>query len=97
MSIALCGWQAAPDDNAAHKWVPEFSSAGANLYCFHYEATKEPCRIVDYIHSYGMKAGIAIKPGTKAEVLLDLQTKVDHILVMTVGGVSLPLSLGDGV
>lgn len=89
-----------------HKWVQEFKSAGCNLYCFHYEAainstdatspsaTSEtktsPSKLIAYIHSQGMLAGIAIKPDTPVDVLWDILASEnkdevpDMVLVMTV-------------
>ena len=40
--------------------------------------------IIAKIHSYGMKAGVSIKPRTPVEVVFDLMDKADLILVMTV-------------
>lgn len=66
----------------------EFQRAGCNLYCFHYEATLDstaaenpadvteektsPKRLIRYIHSLGLRAGIAIKPKTQVDVLWDI-------------------------
>jgi len=86
--------------------VTEFKNAGCDLYCFHYEAaisstaadspagTSEgktsPKELIRYVHSKGMKAGIAIKPKTPVDVLWDIldgqnaDERPDMILVMTV-------------
>jgi ribulose-phosphate 3-epimerase len=58
------------------------------LYCFHYEAainstaadepsaTSEnktsPKELIEYIHNQGLRAGIALKPGTPVDVLYDI-------------------------
>jgi hypothetical protein len=71
-----------------HKWVVDFKKAGCDLYCFHYEAAisstaaespeaksdeqTNPKKLIKYIHSHGMKAGIAIKPSTSVDVLWDI-------------------------
>ena len=47
-------------------------------------AVHEAARIIAKIHSYGMKAGVSIKPRTPVEVVFDLMDKADLILVMTV-------------
>ncbi|KAK0717027.1 ribulose-phosphate 3-epimerase [Lasiosphaeria miniovina] len=87
------------------KWVTEFKKAGCDLYCFHYEAASSsaasspegqselktsPRELIRYIHDNGMLAGIAIKPGTKVDVLWDVldspneKERPDMVLVMTV-------------
>lgn len=47
-------------------------------------ARHEAERIIAKIHSYGMKAGVSIKPRTPVEVVFGLMDKADLILVMTV-------------
>ncbi|CAG7851614.1 Ribulose-phosphate 3-epimerase; AltName: Full=Pentose-5-phosphate 3-epimerase; Short=PPE; AltName: Full=RPE [Serendipita indica DSM 11827] len=67
------------------KWVDDVAKAGGGLYCFHYEATKDPLALVKQIRSAGMKAGIAISPDTPSNVITDeIGNAVDMILVMTV-------------
>ncbi|KAK1766660.1 ribulose-phosphate 3-epimerase [Phialemonium atrogriseum] len=87
------------------KWVKEFKNAGCDLYYFHYEAAMSsaaespeahselktnPRELIRYIHECGMLAGIAIKPGTKVDMLWDVldglleEERTDMVLVMTV-------------
>ncbi|KAJ1878761.1 RIBULOSE-phosphate 3-epimerase [Coemansia sp. RSA 486] len=66
------------------QWVDDFASAGADLFCFHYEATQNASALIDKIHAAGMKAGLALKPGTPVEVAFELCPKLDQVLVMTV-------------
>ncbi|KAJ3035880.1 hypothetical protein HDV00_003353 [Rhizophlyctis rosea] len=66
------------------QWVDDFAKAGASLYCFHIEATNDPSALIDKIHAAGMKAGVAVKPGTPVEVVFPLVPKVEQVLVMTV-------------
>ena len=61
------------------KWTEDFRSAGCDLYCFHYEAAvasaaphTPPARLIAQIHAAGMRAGVAIKPGTPVDVLYPL-------------------------
>lgn len=69
------------------KWVKDMAKAGCNMFCFHYEAafstdadspfdTSEkkttPQSLIRYIHDQGLLAGIALKPGTKVDVLWDI-------------------------
>nr|POF12791.1 ribulose-phosphate 3-epimerase [Quercus suber] len=88
------------------KWVKDFQKAGCDLYCFHYEAAVDstaaespeaksdkktsPKELVKYIHDQGMRAGVAIKPGTDVDVLYDILDNSnkdevpDMALIMTV-------------
>ncbi|KAJ3290294.1 hypothetical protein HDU79_003396 [Rhizoclosmatium sp. JEL0117] len=66
------------------KWVQDFASAGANMYTFHVEAHANPAALIEKIHAAGMKAGVAVKPGTPVEAVLPFADKADMILIMTV-------------
>ncbi|KAK9471173.1 Ribulose-phosphate 3-epimerase-like protein [Dipodascopsis tothii] len=66
------------------RWVEDFAKAGGNLYCFHYEATKDPVALIKQIKAAGMKAGCAIKPATPADVVYPFVDQLDMVLVMTV-------------
>ena len=83
------------------KWVKDFQKAGCDLYCFHYEAAitstaaenpadhsdqkTNPKDMIKYIHNSGMRAGIAIKPGTEVDVLWDILDCPDKAEVPDVG------------
>ncbi|MEG0823181.1 MAG: ribulose-phosphate 3-epimerase, partial [Erysipelotrichaceae bacterium] len=50
-----------------------FCEAKCDILTFHYEAIKdyeEGIKLIQYLHSNGVKAGISIKPNTNVEVLL---------------------------
>ena len=67
------------------KYVRRFSSSGAAMLSFHYEAAGEGTgEVVDLVHSCGMKAGIAINPDIPVEVLFPYLNKVDFVLIMSV-------------
>ncbi len=68
------------------KYIADFASAGADILTFHYEAVKEEniIPIIEKIHSFGIKAGLSIKPKTEAEKILKYLDKLDLLLVMTV-------------
>ena len=66
------------------KYVEFFAKAGAAIITVHAEATKDLKGLLEKIKSYGVKAGVSIKPKTpisKIQKVLDL---VDMVLVMTV-------------
>lgn len=64
--------------------INSFADAGADWITFHYEATAHSHRLIQMIHERGLKAGVAICPGTPISVLSELLNSVDIILVMTV-------------
>ncbi|KAI9278835.1 ribulose-phosphate 3-epimerase [Phascolomyces articulosus] len=67
------------------RWVEDIAQAGGNMYTFHIEATKDPVSVIHLIHKHGMKAGVALKPGTPVEAALgDVAELADMILIMTV-------------
>lgn len=66
------------------EYVEDFAKAGADMLTFHIESESDPEATVNAIHEKGMMAGIALKPGTPAEVAFPWIDKVEMILVMTV-------------
>ncbi|KAJ3197854.1 hypothetical protein HDU83_003184 [Entophlyctis luteolus] len=66
------------------RWVQDFAKAGANNFTFHVEAHADPAALIDVIHAAGMKAGVAVKPGTPVEKVIPFAEKADMILIMTV-------------
>ncbi len=65
-------------------YVKAFIEAGADIVTFHYEAVNDVNSIIELIKSYGIKAGMSIKPRTSPEKILDFLPKLDLILIMTV-------------
>lgn len=78
------------------QWVEDFANAGADGFTFHIEATKDPKSLIEDIKAKKMKVGIALKPATGIDRILDFCEEVDMILVMTVGNSSLILEPGFG-
>ena len=68
------------------KFIKPFAEAGANIITFHYEAVErnEIIRLANYIKSFGIQSGLAIKPATMPEDILEYIGAFDMILVMTV-------------
>ena len=60
------------------------ADAGADLFCFHIEATNDAPGLIQAIRAAKMKVGIAIKPKTPVESVFPFVNDVDLILVMTV-------------
>ena len=64
--------------------IDAFAKAGADIITFHAETAKHAHRIIQQIHAHGLRAGIALNPGTsvyETEARLDER---DMVLVMTV-------------
>lgn len=68
------------------KYIEPFAKAGADIITFHYEAvaTENILTIIDNIKSFGIKAGMSIKPMTSADEILKYLPQLDMLLVMTV-------------
>lgn len=66
------------------RYIGDFADCGADIITFHIEATDKAGEILTEIHQRGMKAGIAIKPGTPVETLSPYVEGADMFLVMTV-------------
>lgn len=64
--------------------IAAFAEAGADVISFHVEAAKHGHRIVQAIHACGVKAAIALNPGTPAVFVEPYMEDVDMVLVMTV-------------
>ena len=66
------------------EYYRDFIKEGSNYVTFHYEAVKDPNKLIDKIHSMGAKCGISIKPNTSVSVLIPYLDKIDLVLVMSV-------------
>ena len=66
------------------KFVNEVRDNGASIMNVHYEACTHLHRTVQNIHNAGMKAGVTLNPHTPVEVLTDIITDVDLVLLMSV-------------
>ena len=64
--------------------IPDYIRAGADLISFHVEAAVHAHRSIQLIKENGLKAGLAINPGTPMAWLDPLLTEVDMVLVMSV-------------
>jgi ribulose-phosphate 3-epimerase len=64
--------------------IDAFAAAGADGVIVHYEATPHIHRLLGAIRDQGLTAGVAINPGTPADVLEDLTEVMDLVLCMTV-------------
>ncbi len=68
------------------KYIEPFAKAGADILTFHYEAVQknEVKKVINLIKSFGVKAGLSIKPKTSPDEVLEYLPELDLLLVMTV-------------
>jgi ribulose-phosphate 3-epimerase len=65
-------------------WAPGYAEQGAESVTLHVEATSDPVATAQRIRDIGARVGIALKPGTPFEDIVDIAHHFDQILVMTV-------------
>lgn len=65
-------------------WIDAYAKAGADILTAHVEAGPHIHRTLQAIRAAGMKAGVAVNPGTPAAAVEHLLDLVDVICVMTV-------------
>ncbi len=66
------------------RYIEDFVKAGADLITVHAEATTHLHRTIEYIKSYGIKAGVALNPATPLEAIEYVLEYLDLVLIMTV-------------
>jgi ribulose-phosphate 3-epimerase len=66
------------------RYFIEFRDAGADLICFHYEASVHLHRSIQMIKELGVKVGIAINPHTPVGLLDEVLPDLDMVLIMSV-------------
>jgi ribulose-phosphate 3-epimerase len=68
----------------ADRNAPAFAEAGARSVTFHLEAAAAPIRLARELHTKDTAVGVALRPATPVEPLLDIIGEFDMLLVMTV-------------
>ena len=66
------------------RYIDDFAKAGADGITIHYESCENQLEVIKHIKELGLRAAMAIKPKTSAEVLKPYIPYLDMILVMTV-------------
>lgn len=66
------------------RYIKDFVNAGADYITVHAETCTHLDRTIEKIHSFGVKAGVALNPATPLHILEYVMHKLDMILVMTV-------------
>lgn len=70
--------------NEPIRYIKEFVESGADLITVHVEACEDIQATLDKIHSFGIKAALALNPETPIEKVIPYVESVDMILVMSV-------------
>jgi ribulose-phosphate 3-epimerase len=66
------------------KYVDDFKNLNPEYITFHIETNINHKEMIDYIHSFNIKAGIAINPETSISKIIDILKYVDLVLIMSV-------------
>ncbi|MCM8569029.1 ribulose-phosphate 3-epimerase [Gramella jeungdoensis] len=66
------------------RYIKEFAQLGTDILTVHYEACTHLHRTLQAIKAEGMKAGVAINPHTSVDLLKDIISDIDVVLVMSV-------------
>lgn len=66
------------------RYIADFARAGAHYLTFHPEATPHAHRVLQQIKEQGVRAGMAVNPGTPLEYFTPLLGDLDLALLMTV-------------
>jgi len=65
-------------------YIAPFADAGADVFTFHPETTAHVQRQLDQIRACGMRAGLAVNPGTPLDHAEEVLDDLDLLLIMTV-------------
>ncbi|HSE50721.1 MAG TPA: ribulose-phosphate 3-epimerase [Gemmatimonadales bacterium] len=66
------------------KYIDDFAAAGAAVFTFHPEATIHVQRQLARVRERGMRAGLALNPGTPVSLIEEVVDDLDLVLVMSV-------------
>jgi len=66
------------------KYIPLYAELNTEYITFHVEVDQDIEESLKLIHSYSIKAGLAIKPNTKVSELVPYLPYIDLVLIMSV-------------
>jgi ribulose-phosphate 3-epimerase len=66
------------------RWAPGYAELGAYSVTFHAEAASDAVALARRLRAIGARAGIAVKPGTSIDGIVEILPEFDQVLVMTV-------------
>jgi ribulose-phosphate 3-epimerase len=65
------------------RYVAEFLELGADRLSVHLEATTRLHQVLEQIRKQGVKAGVALNPGTPLETMVDLVGEFDYLSILS--------------
>ncbi|HEX5166066.1 MAG TPA: ribulose-phosphate 3-epimerase [Thermomicrobiales bacterium] len=70
--------------DAPERYIAAFVEAGADILTIQVESTRHPHRALQQIREQGIRAGLAVNPGTPIEHAIELLELCDLVLIMSV-------------
>ena len=67
-----------------HKYIKDYADAGADIITIHPEATDNLKESINYIKKLGKKIGVSLNPETKINLITDMLSEIDLVLIMSV-------------
>ena len=64
--------------------IPQFAESGADILTVHAEACPHLHRVVHQIKELGVRAGVALNPGTPVDAVEEVLADLDMVMVMSV-------------
>ena len=67
-----------------HKYIEDYSKAGADIVTIHPEATDNLIDSINLIKKLNKKVGVSLNPNTKLDIIDKVLDKIDLVLIMSV-------------
>ena len=67
-----------------HKYIKDYSDAGADIITFHPEATENMKDTITLIKNLNKSVGVSLNPDTEINTIFDYMDEIDLVLVMSV-------------
>jgi len=67
-----------------HKYIKDYADAGADIITIHPEATENLNSSIQHIKSLNKKVGVSLNPETKINLITNLLSEIDLVLIMSV-------------
>ena len=67
-----------------HKYIEDYSKAGADIITIHPEATDNLIDSIDHIRKLNKKVGVSLNPNTQIDIIEKLLVKINLVLIMSV-------------
>jgi ribulose-phosphate 3-epimerase len=66
------------------RYLDYFNVSEGDRVSFHFETCKQPYKLLQQIRDRGLKAGLVFNPGTPIEILTEVKSVLDFVIVMAV-------------